>query len=171
MALWKNGGFTADDFALVGEADPLPDGPILVPLKRFLAEREVLLARNAPVGVLLQPSEKIEDLAADLPRLPLLALAFPKFGDGRAFSLARLARERHGFVGELRAVGDILFDRIAYMVRCGFDALDITNEPTLRALRAGRIPASHELYQPTGRDDDRPDPVKPDPLKPWRRRA
>jgi uncharacterized protein (DUF934 family) len=166
VALWKGGAFAADEFVTVGESGDLPDGPVLVPLKRFLAERDTLLARNEPVGVIVQPAEKLDDIAADLPRLPLLALAFPKFGDGRAFSLARLARERHGFSGELRAVGDILFDRIAYMTRCGFDALDITNEPTLRALRDGRVPVSHELYQPTGKDSGTPDPTKP-----WRRRA
>jgi uncharacterized protein (DUF934 family) len=166
VALWKGGAFAADEFVTVGDADDLPDGPVLVPLKRFLAERDALLARSTPVGVILQPAEKLDDIASDLPRLPVLALAFPKFADGRAFSLARLARERHGFSGELRAVGDILLDRIAYMIRCGFDALDITNEPTLQALREGRVPASHELYQPTGKDGGTPDPNKP-----WRRRA
>jgi uncharacterized protein (DUF934 family) len=166
VALWKKGSFADDDYSTVGEADPLPDGAVLVPLKRFLAEREALLARTGALGVLLQPSDRVEDIAADLPRLGLLALAFPKFGDGRAFSLARLARERYGFAGELRAVGDILFDRIAYMLRCGFDALDITNEPTLKELRAGRVPQSHQLYQPTGKDGGTPDPNKP-----WRRLA
>ena len=131
-----------------------------------MAERDALAARNAPLGVLLQPADRLETIEADLPRLPLLALAFPKFGDGRAFSLARLARERYGFEGELRAVGDILFDRIAYMQRCGFDSLDITNEPTIAELRAGHVPLSHQHYQPTGEDAPRADP-----LKPWRRLA
>jgi uncharacterized protein (DUF934 family) len=166
MALWKDGGFVADAYATIADDAPLPDGPVLVSLKRFLADRDTLLARNAAVGVLLQPAERLEPIKDDLDRLPLLALAFPKFADGRAFSLARLARERHGFKGELRAVGDILFDRIAYMIRCGFDTLDITNEPTIAELRQGRVPASHQHYQPTGEDDS-----GVDPLKPWRRRA
>ena len=166
MALWKNGRFEADQYARVGDDEALPDGAVLVSLKRFLAEKEALSSRNTPLGVLLQPSDDIEHLAADLPSLPMLALAFPKFGDGRAFSLARIARERHGFKGELRAVGDILFDRVAYMLRCSFDALDITNRPTLAALEAGKIPLSHEHYQPTGADR-----AKADALKPWRRWA
>jgi uncharacterized protein (DUF934 family) len=166
MALWKDGAFADDAYATLADDAPLPDGPVLVSLKRFLAERDALLARNAPLGVLLQPADRLEPIAEDLDRLPLLALAFPKFGDGRAFSLARLARERHGFKGELRAVGDILFDRIAYMIRCGFDTLDITNQPTIDELKAGHVPLSHQHYQPTGEDGP-----ERDPLKPWRRRA
>ncbi|MDQ0395052.1 DUF934 domain-containing protein [Labrys monachus] len=166
MALWKNGRFEADNYVQVGDGESLPDGAVIVTLERFLAERTALTARNTPLGVLLQPSDDITLLADDLPSLPLLALAFPKFGDGRAFSLARIARERYGFKGELRAVGDILFDRVAYMVRCGFDALDITNAPTVAALQAGRLPLSHEHYQPTGTDR-----APADALKPWRRWA
>ncbi|WP_413988294.1 DUF934 domain-containing protein [Labrys okinawensis] len=166
VALWKNGQFEANSYTSVGDEDVLPDGAVIVSLKRFLAEKDTLASRNTPVGVVLQPADKIELLADDLPNLPLLALAFPKFGDGRAFSLARIARERYSFKGELRAVGDILFDRIAYMIRCGFDVLDITNAPTLAALEAGKVPISHEHYQPTGADK-----TKSDALKPWRRRA
>lgn len=166
MALWKNGRFEADNYAAVGDEEALPQRAAVVSLKRFLAERDALIARSAPLGVLLQPADNIELLAEDLPNLPLLVLAFPKFGDGRAFSLARIARERYGFKGELRAVGDILFDRIAYMLRCGFDALDITNGPTLAALEAGKVPFSHEHYQPTGADK-----ARADTLKPWRRHA
>ncbi len=166
MALWKNGQFEANTYISAGDDDALPDGPVIVSLKRFLAEKESLAARNTPLGVLLQPADKIELIAEDLPNLPLLALAFPKFADGRAFSLARIARERYGFQGELRAIGDILFDRVAYMIRCGFDALDITNGPTVAALEAGKVPASHEHYQPTGTDKTRRDS-----LKPWRRWA
>lgn len=166
MALWKNGAFESDAYVSIADEDSVPDGAVIVSLKRFLADRETLLARNTPLGVTLQPADRLEQIVDDLPRLSLLALAFPKFADGRAFSLARLARERHGFAGELRAVGDILFDRIAYMQRCGFDTLDISNGPTLDALNAGHIPGSHWHYQPTGQDDD-----GASELKPWRRRA
>jgi len=166
MALWKNGRFEADSFAAVADVADLPDGAIVVSLKRFLAQRDDLLARNTPVGVLLQPADRLEPISADLSRLAVLVLAFPKFADGRGFSLARLARERYGFARELRAVGDILFDRVAYMLRCGFDSLDISNGPTLAALQAGQVPVSHEHYQPTGQDR-----TNADDLKPWRRRA
>jgi len=166
MALWKDGAFAAQDFATVADGEPLPDGAVIVSLKRFLDEREAILGRNTPIGVLLQPADRLEPIVEDLPRLAVLALAFPKFGDGRAFSLARLARERHGFAGELRAVGDILFDRIAYMLRCGFTALDIANEPTIKELESGRRPGPHEHYQPTGAVV-----ARANPLRPWRRLA
>jgi len=166
MALWKNGRFETDGFVTVAEDQALPAGAVVVSLKRYLAEREALLARNTPLGVVLQPADRIETIGEDLSRLALLVIAFPKFADGRGFSLARLARERFGFAGELRAVGDILFDRVAYMLRCGFDTLDISNEPTLTALRAGQVPVSHQHYQPTGQDVG-----GDDDLKPWRRRA
>ena len=164
--IWGKDGFADDGYASPGDGEALPAGAVLVPLKRFQAEREALLARNTPFGVAVQPGEKIDGLLPDLGKLALIALAFPKFSDGRAFSTARLLRERHGYGGELRATGDILFDRIAYMIRCGFDTFEIVNEPTLAALRAGRVPGTQQLYQPTGRDA-----AEADALKPWRRHA
>lgn len=166
MALWKDGAFVSDGYAPAVEGEPMPDGPVLVPLARLLAEGDLLLARNAPLGASLAPADRVDGLAPWLDRLSLVALLFPAFSDGRAFSQARLLRERHGYRGTLRAVGDVLFDRIAYMRRCGFDELDIHNGPTLEALRAGRVPGAHEFYQPTGRDGP-----AVDPLRPWRRLA
>jgi uncharacterized protein (DUF934 family) len=114
-------GWTDDRFATVGDEDPIPAGGIIVSLKRFMAEGEALFA-GREVGVLLQPDEKVEDLAYDLPRFAVVALAFPKFVDGRAFSSARLLRQRYGFKGEIRAVGAVLREQALHMVRCGFDA-------------------------------------------------
>ncbi len=74
------------------------------------------------MGVRLEPSEAVEDLAYDLPRLALVALAFPKFSDGRNLSAARLLRDRYGFKGEIRAVGEVLREQAMHMVRCGVDA-------------------------------------------------
>ena len=71
-----------------------------------------------------------------------MALAFAKFADGRAFSYARLLRDRYGFRGELRAIGDVLIDEIPLMLRCGFDSFDVTNASTLKALEAHRLPGS-----------------------------
>ncbi len=94
---------------------------MIVSLKRFMTEDEALL-NGRQVGVLLQPDEAVEDLAYDLPRFAVIALAFPKFLDGRNFSAARLLRERYGFKGEIRAVGAVLRELALHMVRCGFDA-------------------------------------------------
>ena len=66
----------------------------------------------------------VVEMVADLPRLELVALEFPKFSDGRALSQARLLRERYGYRGEIRAMGDVLRDQLFFMTRCGFDAFE-----------------------------------------------
>lgn len=166
MALWKNEAFVADAYQAVADDEALPEGAVIVPLARYLTDREALLGRNAPVGVALAPADKLDAIIADLPRLAIISLAFPKFSDGRAFSTARLLRERHGYRGEIRATGDVLFDRIDHMARCGFDAFSIVNEPTIGALTAGKRPGGPLAYQPTGQDAPEADAVKP-----WRRAA
>ena len=110
-----------DHYAIVGDDDAAPDSNVIVSLKRFMTEGEVLLSGRA-VGVRLASDEAVEDLAYDLPRVSVVALDFPKFGDGRAFTSARLLRERYGYKGEIRAVGDVLRELAQHMVRCGFDA-------------------------------------------------
>jgi phosphoadenosine phosphosulfate reductase len=146
-----------------GEA-ALPDGPVILPKARWLPEREALAGRNAPIGLLIAPGEAIDDIAADLPRFALIALALPKFTDGRAYSLARLLREKHGFAGELRAVGNVLSDQLQSMRRVGFDSFEVTHVPTRRALAEARIPEVSFFYQPTGTD------APPDATRPWLRR-
>ena len=76
------------------------------------------------MGVRLESGEEVEALAYDLPRIALVALAFPKFRDGRHYSNARVLRERYGFKGEVRAVGDVLREQAGFMVRCGLDAFE-----------------------------------------------
>ena len=76
------------------------------------------------MGVRLESSEAVEDLAYDLPRLSVVALAFPKYRDGRHYTSARLLRERFGYDGEIRAVGDVLREQAQFMVRCGIDAFE-----------------------------------------------
>jgi uncharacterized protein (DUF934 family) len=105
----------------------LPPGGLIVPLPVWLKHREAL--RFHPrTGVLLAAGDDPAQLAADLPRLALVAIQFPKFADGRGFSTARLLRERYGFKGEIRAVGSILPDQIFYLRRCGFDAFEIADD-------------------------------------------
>ena len=99
-------------------------------------------------------------VAVALPR-PLVALAFEKFGDGRAFSYARLLRDRYGFKAELRATGDVLIDEIPLMLRCGFDAFEATDAPTLRALEAGRLPGPAIHYQPASAAGEIPAGARP----------
>lgn len=125
-------------------APPLPDGALLVPLAVWRSRRAELLGRAAPVGVWLDPAEDPADLRADLALLPLIAINFPKFTDGRGYSLARLLRERHGYAGEIRAIGDVLHDQLFLMARCGFDAFALKDgknaELALRAFETFREP-------------------------------
>lgn len=98
------------------------DAPLLVALPVWQAHRDALLARGAPLGVWLDPADDLATLADDLQQFALVAITFPKFTDGRGYSIARLLRERYAFRGEIRAVGDVLRDQIFYMLRSGFDA-------------------------------------------------
>lgn len=103
------------------EAD-LPAIPLLVPLALWRANRDGLLARNIPVGVVLEPTDVPADLGEDLHRLAVVAVRFPKFVDGRGYSIAWQLRRRLGYRGELRALGDVQRDQLYYLSRSGFDA-------------------------------------------------
>ena len=112
-----------DSFQFVGDEDQVPaSGDVVVSLARFQSEGETLMAQGRRLGVRLQPGEEVESLAYDLPRLALVELRFEKFRDGRPYSSAVLLRERYGYAGELRAVGDVLREQAQHMLRCGFDA-------------------------------------------------
>jgi uncharacterized protein (DUF934 family) len=161
MALWRRGGFVCDSWAFVADDAAAGAGPIIVPLKRWLAEREVLTRRTDPIGVAVDAGADAQAHLPELGERPLVALAFAKFADGRAFSYARLLRDRYAFKGELRAVGDVLIDEIPLMLRCGFDSFDVTNAPTLRALEAGHLPGPPIHYQPGSAGDEKPAGSRP----------
>src|SRR4029077_19883403 len=101
---------------------PAPEGVgVIGPAERFLADKAELTTRGGPTGVLWPNNRSVAELAPYVDRLALIALAFPSFRDGRAYSQARLLRERYGFRGELRATGDILRDQFLFLLRAGFD--------------------------------------------------
>jgi uncharacterized protein (DUF934 family) len=126
-------GLAEDPFTNVGDEQSVPPGDVIISLTRFQSEGEALLGEGRAVGVRLESHEEVEALAYDLPQLSVVALAFPKFGDGRAYSYARLLRERFGFKGQVRAVGDVLREQAGYMVRCGFDAFEPADGSTVDA--------------------------------------
>jgi uncharacterized protein (DUF934 family) len=105
-------------------ADVSAEGPVLVPLALWLAHRAELLDRGQ-VGVWLAPTDDPAALAKDVAVLKVIAVDFPKFGDGRGYSTGRLLRERYGFAGELRAIGDIVRDHYFFLRECGFDAFAV----------------------------------------------
>ena len=146
--LIKSGAFAADPFTLIADDGALPEGPVLVSLARFEKDRETLLARNTAVGVLLQSDQSPEKLGGDVARLSLVALDFPKFRDGRAFSWARMLRTRLGFKGEIRAVGDFLYDQINYQHRVGFDAWAVPDSFHLEDFNRA-LGEMTDVYQPS----------------------
>ena len=145
--LWRDGRFVADHWRHVADEAPLPiDGHAIVSLKRWRAEQAAIAASGAPVGVVVAAGDSIDPASDDIGRLGVVALAFPKFSDGRAYSTARRLREA-GFAGEVRATGDVLLDQLPLMLRAGFDAFEITNAATERALERGELPAVSHVYQ------------------------
>ncbi|HVM98604.1 MAG TPA: DUF934 domain-containing protein [Caulobacteraceae bacterium] len=113
-----------DPYTNVPDENHMPRGDVIVSLQRFQAEGQRLLAEGRRVGVRIEPNEAVEELAADLPRLSVVALAFPKFLQGQPYSSARILRERYGYAGELRAVGDVLREQARFMIRCGIDTFE-----------------------------------------------
>ncbi len=113
-----------DSATSVADDQDMPNGDVIISLTRFQTEGDQLLSEGRKVGVRIEPADEVEALAYDLPRLALVAVAFPKFRDGRAFTSATLLRERLGYAGEVRAVGDVLLEQAGFMVRCGFDAFE-----------------------------------------------
>lgn len=97
-------------------------GKVIVPLKVWQAQRDALQQRGAEIGVWLASDERPEDLQGDMQRFSVIAVDFPKFSDGRGYSIAYNLRARLGYTGELRAIGDVLRDQLFYMQRVGFDA-------------------------------------------------
>jgi uncharacterized protein (DUF934 family) len=150
MQLIKQGQVVADDFVRVADGASVPDGvAVIVPAARFLAEADAFVGRATPTGVLWPNDRKVAELAPYLDRLALVALVFPSFRDGRAFSQARLIRERHGFRGELRATGQVLRDQFVFMLRAGFDAFEVTKDADA-AVFAEVARRYSVFYQPTG---------------------
>lgn len=127
--LIKNGAVVADDWQLVdadhGTVDALPTGKMIVPLALWLENKTELSKHLPKVGVWLNGDEDTAQLRDDVEQLPLIAVNFPAFTDGRGFTAGRLLRERHNFAGELRAVGNFLRDQLCYLRRCGFDAFSL----------------------------------------------
>src|SRR6476646_10255239 len=112
MPLVKDGRIATDIFFPVTDGGELPgDGPVLVSAARFLEDPESLLKRASKVGVIWPNSRDVDDLVPYLDRLALVAVVFPSFRDGRAYTQARLLRERYGCDGEVRATGQVLRDQ------------------------------------------------------------
>jgi len=148
MPFVKAGRRADDPFVRVHDGDPVPDErPVLVSAERFLAESDEFARRSAPVGVIWPNNRTSAELAPHLDRLALVALVFPSFRDGRAYSQARILRERYGFGGEVRATGEVLRDQFLFLVRAGFDAFEVMKESDAAAF-AEALARYSVVYQP-----------------------
>jgi uncharacterized protein (DUF934 family) len=122
MRVIKNRQIVEDDWRLLTDNATIPDeGDVIVTLERWTREHELLARRQGKTGVVLGSDESPESIPGR-DSLPLIAIDFPKFSDGRGYSHARLLRERYHYKGELRAVGNVLRDQLFYMLRCGIDS-------------------------------------------------
>ena len=126
MPLVENGQVVQDRYVYVGDDEAIPDRvPVIVPAKRFLDNADALIGRDGSLGVAWPNDRRVAELAPWLGHLALVALQFPKFRDGRAYSQARLLRETYGFGGTLRATGDVLRDQFQFLVRAGFNSFEV----------------------------------------------
>jgi uncharacterized protein (DUF934 family) len=137
--LIRQGRVVDDPYAALRDArtlDDVPDGaPVLVPLALWQSARAALLARDH-AGVWLSPADDPAALAQDVARVPVIAVDFPAFADGRGYSTARLLRERYGYRGELRAIGDVQRDQLCYLAQVGFDAFAVREDRDIAAALA-----------------------------------
>jgi uncharacterized protein (DUF934 family) len=149
-ALIKNKALVDDPFVSVPDGEEVPaKGPVIVSLSAWQDQSKQLAERDDPVGVRLKSDEHPEAIAEDLANIGLVALEFPVFRDGRAYSYARLLRERYGFEGELRAVGDVLLEQLHYMERVGFDAFEFDSDNPEKDFEIAARDFS-AWYQPSG---------------------
>ena len=152
MPLVKHGKITNDALVHVADDAEIPgDGAILITAARFLEDAEGLSRRVGRTGVIWPNNRDVDDLVPYLDRLAVIALVFPTFRDGRAYSQARLLRERHGFKGELRATGQVLRDQFLFLARAGFDAFEVSKDADVPAFAAAMTRYS-VFYQPAADD-------------------
>jgi uncharacterized protein (DUF934 family) len=150
MPLVKHGKIATDSFVHVADDADIPaEGAVLIPAARFLADAETLSQRADSTGVIWPNNRDLDELVPFLDKLAVVALVFPTFRDGRAYSQARLLRERYKFHGELRATGQVLRDQFVFMMRAGFDAFDVKKEADAEAFLA-TAKRYTVFYQPTG---------------------
>ncbi len=152
----KNREVVSDDWHLVRAAedgtlpavDALLPGRVIVPFSWWKQHKNALTAahKKEPIGVWLAPDDEPAELVEDFDKLGLIAVDFPKFSDGRGFSIGRLLRERYHWTGELRAIGDVLRDQLLFHFRCGFDAYAVREDKDIHdALKAfGELPIRYQ---------------------------
>ncbi len=150
MGLIREGRLVPDSFTDASALESLPVGVrLIVSLEQWQLHRNALLAAGQPLGLRLKSDQPPRLVAADLKHFSVVALEFPKYRDGRAYTHARMLRERFKFSGEVRAVGDVLQEQLHFMQRCGFDTFDVVAPDPEKAWQT--IAGDHTAwYQATG---------------------
>lgn len=161
--IWRETGFVENDPWVIetDEIKATEDQKPILSLEALIARAEE--SNDVGLGVVIKPADDVRKLEPYLSRLEIVAVAFPAFNDGRAFSHASLLRQRLGYASELRAVGDVLIDQVPLMLRVGIDSFAVTNETALKRLSENRLPGIPHYYQPTARKADDPNSYS------WRR--
>lgn len=149
IRIWTPAGFVENDRWESYEEGAPVTGNTIVPLSVFLVLDEK--AKGAVRALRLDPADKTQTVEPWLSQLQLIAVNFPAFNDGRAFSHASLLRDRLGYEGEVRAVGDVLIDQVAFMLRCGIDSFAVTNPVAIARLAERHLGEVTNYYQPTVR--------------------
>ncbi|MBB4437193.1 MULTISPECIES: DUF934 domain-containing protein [Rhizobium] len=152
--IWRETGFVENDPWVIetDEVKATEEQKPLLGLDELIAKADE--SNDVGLGVLIKPADDVRRLEPYLYRLEIVAVAFPAFNDGRAFSHASLLRQRLGYTNELRAVGDVLIDQVPLMLRVGIDSFSVTNPTALKRLSENRLPAIPHHYQPAVRDDE-----------------
>jgi uncharacterized protein (DUF934 family) len=135
------------------DSQSLPDGDILLTYSQWQTFSEQLESHSGQIGVVIEGNTEIEDIIEPLLKLPLIAINFPKFADGRGFSLATLLRERYSFKGEIRAVGGFIRDQLYLLSRCGFNAFKFSDNTDLSEA-AKSLEDFSETYQVSANQEE-----------------
>lgn len=155
----KDGQIQEDLWQTIAVTDgeyQLPEsGDIIVPLTLWKQQQEELSQHNGQVGIWLESDQEPETIGESVAQLPLIAINFPAFTDGRGYSYARILRERYQFQGEIRAIGDVMQDQLFYMQRCGFNSFAIKEGKDIEAAMHSLRPIN-ESYQAAV---DQPEPL------------
>jgi len=139
---------------LEASSETVPEGDVLLTYNQWQDFSEQLPTHNGSVGVIIEGNAEIEDIVEPLLNLPLIAINFPKFADGRGFSIARLLRERYNYQGEIRAVGGFIRDQLYLLSRCGFNAFKFSDDTDL-SKAANSLQDFSETYQVSA-DEENP---------------
>ena len=150
MQLIKDRALVDDCWNHITSDDLAPaEGACIFTFAHWLEIKDTL-AKELMVGIQLTGDDDIKAVAKYLAHFDLIALSFPTFVDGRCYSFAKLLRSRFGFTKEIRATGDVLFDQLAYMERCGINAFEIQDGVDGKSLLKAFSEFS-EHYQPSGK--------------------